>query len=219
MCGILGIISKDRIALRKAVEMLKNLEYRGYDSAGFVTMEGFVRKCVGKIENLLNGGEEIFSNFFMMHTRWATHGKVSEINAHPHSDCENNIFIVHNGTIENYEELKKELLLYHHTFKSETDSEVFAHFFEDRLKKGFEIKEICREIFKRFKGTYAVLVYIKNLKKLVAIKNGNPLVIGIGNDKIFFASDVYAFCEYTNRVIVLDDCNFVVVDLKEFQYF
>ncbi|MEM0481236.1 MAG: class II glutamine amidotransferase [Candidatus Aenigmatarchaeota archaeon] len=211
MCGILGIISKNAISAKEAINLLKNLEYRGYDSAGLVTKEGKVVKTVGKVDNLLNKVDGLSSSLFILHTRWATHGKVSERNAHPHFDCEKNIFIVHNGTIDNYEEIKKELK--NHTFYSETDSEVFAHFFEQKLKEGKNIKEICKEIFEKFKGTYAVLVYIKNLNKVVALKNGSPLVIGISKDKIFLSSDVYAFSKYTNRVIILEDYNFAEIEV------
>lgn len=215
MCGILGIISNRLIKANEAIKILKNLEYRGYDSAGFVTKEGIVKKVVGKIDNLLNNCEEISSNLFIMHTRWATHGKVNEINAHPHYDCEKNIFIVHNGTIENYEEIRNELISLGHKFISETDSEIFAHFFEQKLKENKSIREICKEIFEKFKGTYATLIFIKNLNKVIAIKNGSPLVIGIGNEEIFFASDVYAFSDFTNRVIILDDYNFIEVDIEK----
>lgn len=211
MCGIFGIISKNAISAKEAINLLKNLEYRGYDSAGLVTKEGKVVKTVGKVDNLLNKVDGLSSSLFILHTRWATHGKVSERNAHPHFDCEKNIFIVHNGTIDNYEEIKKELK--NHTFYSETDSEVFAHFFEQKLKEGKNIKEICKEIFEKFKGTYAVLVYIKNLNKVVALKNGSPLVIGISKDKIFLSSDVYAFSKYTNRVIILEDYNFAEIEV------
>lgn len=212
MCGILGIVSKNEIEVKEALRMLENLEYRGYDSAGFVTKEGLVKKCVGKVDNLLLDVDGIKSSLFVLHTRWATHGKVNEINTHPHFDCEKNIFIVHNGTIDNFEEIKQELINFGHRFISETDSEIFAHFFEQRLKEGKSIKEICLEIFKRFKGTYAVLVYIRNLNKVIALKNGSPLVIGIDNDRIFLASDVYAFYEKTQRVIILDDYEFVEIE-------
>ncbi|MEM5828206.1 MAG: class II glutamine amidotransferase [Candidatus Aenigmatarchaeota archaeon] len=213
MCGIIGVISKDKYPVRKAIEMLKRLEYRGYDSAGYVTSNGTIFKCIGKVDNLFSKCDSEIANIIIAHTRWATHGKVNEINAHPHYDCEKNIFIVHNGTIENYEDLRKELESLGHKFVSETDSEIFAHFFEQRLKENRSIKEIAKEIFERFKGTYAVLVYIKNLNKVVAIKNGSPLLIGIDENRIFFASDAYAFSEETNKVVVLDDYNFVEVDL------
>ncbi|MEM5830136.1 MAG: class II glutamine amidotransferase [Candidatus Aenigmatarchaeota archaeon] len=213
MCGIIGVISKDKYSVKKALEMLKRLEYRGYDSVGYVTSNGKIIKSVGKVDNLLSKCDSEEANIIIAHTRWATHGKVNEINAHPHFDCEKNIFIVHNGTIENFEELKKELESLGHKFVSETDSEIFAHFFEQRLKENRSIKEIAKEIFERFKGTYAVLIYIKNLNKVIAIKNGSPLLIGISENKIFFASDAYAFSEETNKVIVLDDYNFVEVDL------
>ncbi len=217
MCGILGIISKNPISVLEALKRLKRLEYRGYDSAGFATREGFVLKRKGEIDSLIKEVKEKYSNLrsniIILHTRWATHGKVSDINAHPHTDCTGNIFVVHNGTIDNFEEIKKELIKKGHKFMSETDTEVIAHFIEDRLKEGKDMKEIAKEIFKKFEGTYAILVLFRNKNKLYAIKNGSPLVLGMDKDTVYIASDVYAFLDKTQRIIVLDDYEFVEIEL------
>lgn len=208
MCGIIAIISSKPFDVSEGLKRLKRLEYRGYDSYGFFSDEG-IYKRVGRIElNNIKGKTRIFIG----HTRWATHGIVNEINAHPHTDCTNNIVIVHNGTIDNYKELREYLEKRGHLFKSETDSEIFAHWFEDGLKNKKSIKEIVLEIFESFKGTYAVIVYIKNLNKLIAIKNGSPLVVGLGKDKLFIASDVYAFLDETQEVIILEDYEFLEVE-------
>jgi len=208
MCGIIAIISSKPFDVSEGLNRLKRLEYRGYDSYGFFS-ENTIYKRVGRIE--LDGikGE---TRIFIGHTRWATHGSVNEINAHPHTDCTGNIIIVHNGTIDNYKELREYLEKIGHVFKSETDSEIFAHWFEEGLKNKKSIKEIVLEIFEKFKGTYAVIVYIKNLNKLIAIKNGSPLVVGLSKDKVFIASDVYAFLDETQDVVILDDYEFLEVE-------
>jgi len=207
MCGIIAIISQRPFDVSEGLNRLKRLEYRGYDSYGFFS-DKEIYKRIGRIE--LDGvkGE---TRVFIGHTRWATHGVVNEINAHPHMDCTGNIVIVHNGTIDNYKELREYLEKRGHVFKSETDSEIFAHWFEDRIREGKSIKEIVLEIFEKFHGTYAVIVYIRNLNKLVAIKNGSPLVVGLGRDKIFIASDVYAFLDETQDVVMLDDYEFLEI--------
>jgi len=217
MCGILGIVAKQEFPIVEALKRLKRLEYRGYDSAGFATKEGFCLKKVGLIDDLIKVVQEKYnglkSNLIISHTRWATHGNVSDMNAHPHFDCNKEIFIVHNGTIDNYKEIRKELEEKGHRFWSETDSELFAHYFEQGIKEGKSIKEIVEEIFEKFEGTYAVLVIFKNQNKLIAIKNGSPLVMGIGEDVIFLASDVYAFLDKTQRVIVLDDYEWIEIKI------
>jgi len=207
MCGIIAIISSEPFDVSEGLSRLKRLEYRGYDSYGFFS-DRETYKRVGRIE--LDGikGE---TKVFIGHTRWATHGVVNEINAHPHLDCTGNIVIVHNGTIDNYKELREYLEERSHVFKSETDSEIFAHWFEEGLKDKKPIREIVLDIFEKFKGTYAVIVYIKDLNKLIAIKNGSPLVVGLGRDKIFIASDVYAFLDETQEVIILDDYEFLEI--------
>ena len=221
MCGILGIISEKKdISLLEAVERLKRLEYRGYDSAGLVIREGLVIKKAGEIEKIKKIIEEKFSdvktNLIICHSRWASHGEVSDINAHPHFDCDKKIFVVHNGTIDNYEEIKEELRKKGHKFYSETDSELIAHFFEEKIKESKDLKEVVLEFFEKFKGTYAAIIYFKDLNKVLVIKNGSPLVIGLDekNKRIYISSDIYAFIDKTNKVITLDDYNWAIFDLK-----
>ena len=209
MCGILGIISKERIPVLEALKRLKRLEYRGYDSCGFATKEGFIIKRKGQIDDLIKEIKEKYlklrSNIIISHTRWSVFGEVNDINAHPHFDCKREIFVVHNGTIDNFEEIKRELEDKGHKFYSQTDTEVIAHFIEDKIKEGKDLKDIAKEIFDKFKGTYAILVLFKNKNEIWFIKNGSPLVIGIGDKEIYLASDVYAFIDKTQNVIVLDD--------------
>ncbi len=209
MCGIIAIISTKDFDILDGIKRLKRLEYRGYDSYGFYA-GSILYKRVGKIK--LDGISRK-SKIFIGHTRWATHGKVNERNAHPHTDCMGNIIVVHNGTIDNYKELKKYLEERGHKFLSETDSEIFAHWFEEGLRSGKDIKDIVLEIFKKFKGTYAVISYIKSHNKLVALKNGSPLVVGIREDKIYIASDVYAFLDATQDIILLDDYEFLEISI------
>lgn len=210
------MVSKNPFRLEEGLKRLKRLEYRGYDSVGFVTDNGIKLKKAGDIDSLFSCLSKEYLekeiNTFIGHTRWATHGKVNDINAHPHTDCEENIYVVHNGTIENYKELKEYLIKKGHIFKSETDSEIFAHWIEDELKEGKDIKDIIKSIFENFKGTYAVLVYIKNKNKIIAIKNKSPLVIGIKDNRIYIASDVYAFLDDTQSIIVLDDYEWVEIE-------
>ena len=217
MCGILGVVSRKEISILDALERLRRLEYRGYDSAGFATKEGFILKKVGDIDNLVKFVKEKYpnlsSNIIILHTRWATHGKVSEINAHPHTDCRERIYVVHNGTIDNYIELKEELEQRGHRFKSETDTEVIAHFIEDRLEMGWDMKKIVKDMFDHFEGTYAILVMFRNENKIYAIKNGSPLVLGLDEDTVYIASDVYAFLDKTQEVVILDDYEFVEIEL------
>ncbi|MEM0379420.1 MAG: class II glutamine amidotransferase [Nanopusillaceae archaeon] len=209
MCGIVAIISEEFFDISEGLERLRRLEYRGYDSYGFCSDKTIFKK-VGRIEKIDFKGK---SKIFIGHTRWATHGKVSEINAHPHYDCNKEIFVVHNGTIDNYLELKNYLVERGHKFVSETDSEIFAHWFEEELKNGKEIKEIVLDIFKNFYGTYAVIIYLKNLNKIVAIKNGSPLVVGLDKNTIYLASDVYAFLDKVENIITMDDYEFLIINL------
>lgn len=218
MCGIIGIVVskgaiKERLGsiLRKC---LKNLEYRGYDSVGFAIInwdnEIIVRKSKGKIDEVSRklGFNDYDGHTGIAHTRWATHGKPSDVNAHPHIDCTRKIAIVHNGVIENYQELKRELLIKGHVFTSETDTEVIAHLIEEYKKKGVSTYEALKEAIRRLKGAYALAVIDKDEPgKIFFARNTSPLVIGIGKDRgiMFIASDIPAFLDYTNHVIVLND--------------
>jgi glucosamine--fructose-6-phosphate aminotransferase (isomerizing) len=216
MCGIIGYIGKNN-ASSIILEGLKNLEYRGYDSVGvaFITPEGVVvKKDKGKVEEVhekLNFLEHE-TNLAIGHTRWATHGKVSKENAHPHTDCDSKIAIVHNGIIENYQELKENLISSGHIFKSETDSEVISHLIEEELKKGKNFEEACCFAFSKLKGTFAVLAIKEDEHKIIAVRRESPLVLGIADHGYFAASDIPAFLQHTKQVIYLYDYDFVILD-------
>lgn len=211
MCGIVGYIGKEE-ALPILMGGLKALEYRGYDSAGVVVFsknEIKERKTVGQVEVLekaLGGGEDFRGNLGIAHTRWATHGVPSEANAHPHSDCSRRIFLVHNGIIENYKELKNYLADRGHTFKSETDTESVAHLIEDFLKEGKDFKTALFDTLKMIRGAYALAVVDANHPEILyAAKLSSPLVIGVGKGENFLASDPSAIIGKTRDFIYLKD--------------
>ncbi|MBI3486316.1 glutamine--fructose-6-phosphate transaminase (isomerizing) [Candidatus Daviesbacteria bacterium] len=203
MCGIFGLVGSDKNAASVVLEGLKCLEYRGYDSWGVgVASNGQIKidKHSGKIGNsLLNLPE---GSFAFGHTRWATHGKVTDINAHPHLDCSGKISVVHNGIIENYQQLKLELK--NHRSISETDTEIFAHIVED-LRKKHSLKEAVRLGFLKLKGLSAFLVAEADSETLIAVKNGSPLVIGLGDKENLVASDAHSLIPLTRKIIFLED--------------
>ncbi len=221
MCGIVGYIGKNK-ALPILMEGLKRLEYRGYDSAGFSIAEnGKIKtvKAVGKVSELEGkaNGMEAGATVGIAHTRWATHGKPSIANAHPHSDCTGDIYIVHNGIIENYKELKEELLKRKHKFSSETDSEVLAHLIEEfHCKESLE--ESVRKSLLLVRGTYGIVVMSrKEPGRLIVARNGSPLVLGIGNQEFVIASDVAAIIRHTDQVIYLNDGELANVTADDFE--
>lgn len=212
MCGIIGYIG-ERQVLPVLLEGLRRLEYRGYDSAGVVFLEDRkinVIKVKGRVFDL---EEKIFSNVpqkpeapGLGHTRWATHGEPSDENAHPHLDCKGNLAIVHNGIIENYYELKKELLKKGHKFKSATDTEVIVHLIEDYVNAGLELKSAFFSALKRLKGAYAIaLISNENPEFIIVARNQSPIVIGIGEKENFMASDIPALLPFTKDVLFLND--------------
>jgi glucosamine--fructose-6-phosphate aminotransferase (isomerizing) len=213
MCGIIGYVG-DREIVPILVEGLRKLEYRGYDSAGICVLDSGVLKAVkkeGKISELEK--EEslrwISGKAGIAHTRWATHGKPDEINAHPHFDCENKIAIVHNGIIENYQALKKILIKEGHTIKSETDSEIIAHLIE-KFYEG-DLEEAVTKALELIEGAYGLAVLSSKEEKIIAAKKGSPLVIGIGDDEMFVASDVSPILGYTNKIIYLSDGEIAII--------
>jgi glucosamine--fructose-6-phosphate aminotransferase (isomerizing) len=213
MCGIIGYIGKKN-AVSVVLEGLKRLEYRGYDSAGiaFFSDKGIeVRRCTGKIKELttLLESENPSSHTTIGHTRWATHGRPSEENAHPHRS--NGVVLVHNGIIENYLSLKKKLIENGYQFTSETDTEVLCHLIEDYAKR-YPLEDAVREAMKEVKGAYALAVIKEDEPdKIVGVRKDSPLVVGIGNGEFFVASDVSAFLNYSNDVIFLEDGEMVVL--------
>ncbi len=217
MCGIVGYIG-DTVAAPVIFESLKRLEYRGYDSYGFATLhnnEFFVKKDKGKISDAsFESFPEMLPGFMGVgHSRWATHGIPSEENSHPHLDCKGNFLVVHNGIIENYQELKSELKRNGHTFKSDTDTEIIPHLIEEFAELGFE--EAVKEAVGRLKGRYAIVALSRNSDKMIGVRRGSPLIVGIkDSDKreYFLASDIPAFLDHTNNVMYLDDDEMVIID-------
>ena len=216
MCGIIGY-KGNKNAVEIVIEGLKRLEYRGYDSWGmaWIDKRGLnILKKVGKIGKI-ECPKDKNSNIAMGHTRWATHGGVTKLNAHPHHNETKSVAVVHNGIIENYQELKKELAQEGHKLVSETDTEVLPHLIESYLEK-YDLEEAVARSIKRLKGSYALIAMSKESKKLVAARSGSPLVVGVGKNEFFIASDVPAFINYTKDVIFLDDDELIVFndDLK-----
>jgi len=208
MCGIVGYVG-DKSALPILVEGLKRLEYRGYDSVGIavISKDIIIKKCKGKIKDLeafLKGREISESHVGISHNRWATHGAPTNINAHPHPDCSGDIAVVHNGIIENFSELKKQLIREGHKFKSQTDTEVISHLVE-KYYKG-DLKEAVSKTLKDLKGSFALGVISKNEPdRIVAARKESPLIVGIGEGENFIASDVPAILGHTKKVIYLED--------------
>lgn len=218
MCGIIGYIGK-RPALPILLEGLKRLEYRGYDSAGLVILNNKITcvKTSGRVADLEDkiGARRIDGCLGVAHTRWATHGEPNEINAHPHSDCGGNIWVVHNGIIENYRELKDDLVKKGHKFLSETDSEVIAHLIEEERKTGKSLEESVRCALNKIRGTYGLVVVDKSEhNKIVAARLSSPLLVGINKDEYFVASDAAAVVPYTREVIYLDDGELAVLSAE-----
>jgi len=209
MCGIVGVISNRNVS-KMLLDSIKKLEYRGYDSVGMIVCSDekkiCIKKDVGKIEEV-NGKvnfSELTGNVGLAHSRWATHGGVTKENAHPHTDCKGSISIVHNGIIENYSELKDELIGKGHKFESETDTEVVAHLIEDNYNGNIE--EATKKALKRIEGSYALgIISVKEPDKLIAARNESPLVIGVGDNENFIASDVPAVLSNTKKIIYLDN--------------
>jgi len=217
MCGIVGYIGPKKV-VPVIIEGLRKLEYRGYDSAGIaVVTEGGkleIRRAPGKLRNL----EEVIQKspiegtYGIGHTRWATHGRPTEENAHPHRDCKGEIVVVHNGIIENYLELKERLQSEGHKFATETDTEIVAHLVEKNSQGGVPLEEAVRRSLKELRGIYAlVFLSAKNPHKIVAARLGPPSVIGLGQGEYFVASDIPALLEHTRQIFFLADGDIAVL--------
>lgn len=210
MCGIVGYIGK-REAYPILIKGLHRLEYRGYDSAGIAILgnELNVYKCKGKVADLENfaAGKDVSGTIGIGHTRWATHGEPNDINAHPHYSESKNLVIIHNGIIENFAPLKAELINRGHHFLSETDTEVLIHLIEDIQKnENLDLFEAVRVALNEVVGAYAIVILDKeNKDRLIAAKKGSPMVIGIGDEEFFIASDATPIVEYTKNVVYLED--------------
>jgi glutamine---fructose-6-phosphate transaminase (isomerizing) len=214
MCGIVGIVASQEFSSKSLLERLRRLEYRGYDSYGY-QMSSAVRKHVGMIEI---GGRLEAGRVGIAHTRWATHGGVTLPNAHPHLSCDGRIAVIHNGIIENYIEIRNELRRQGHRFVSETDSEVIAHFIEEGLRAK-PIRAVFTDIFRRFQGTFGILVKIAGAEEIYALKRDSPLVLGLADGTNLVASDIYAFSDLTDRAVFFDNEEFAVIRARDFQFF
>jgi len=228
MCGIICYCGK-RQAIPILLNGLKRLEYRGYDSAGFAIVanggsnkngksyKNIVVKARGRVSQLekKNEGMELKATFGIAHTRWATHGKPSQINAHPQTDCSGRISVVHNGIIENYLELKTQLIEKGHNFKSETDTEVIAHLIEECFDG--DLESAVMKSIERLSGTFGLAVVHADVDHQVVIaKRGSPIIIGIGENEYFAASDSNALSPYTNKMIYLSDDEIAVLNSDDY---
>lgn len=212
MCGIFGYIGPRKNAPEMIFSGLKGLEYRGYDSWGIsIKLNGKItsEKHVGKIGN--TGLSLPQSSIGIGHTRWATHGGVTIENAHPHLDCTQEIAVLHNGIIENFQQLKDELMKKGHTFSSQTDTEVVPHLIEEYLKEA-DFPTAVRETFVRLKGLNAIVAVHAASEAIVGAKNGSPLIVGVGEGEYFIASDAVEVVKYTKNVVFIEDNQLVVLD-------
>jgi len=218
MCGIVGCVAEEPVA-EILLEGLKRVEYRGYDSAGIATIwQGSlsIRKGVGRVSEIeqsrnLSG---LKGNIGMAHTRWATHGGVTDQNAHPHASCKELVAVIHNGIIENYLPLKKALAGKGHRFRSETDTEVIAHMIEEEYGRVHDPMRATMAVTKKLKGQFAIAVMFQDRPDvMIGARKDAPLIVGIGEGKMFLASDVLAFIGHTDRTIFLD--NYEVVELTK----
>jgi glucosamine--fructose-6-phosphate aminotransferase (isomerizing) len=215
MCGIIGYIGSKPV-VPVLLDGLRRMEYRGYDSAGvaLVSPEGIaLRRSAGKLVNLENVLREDPADgiYGVGHTRWATHGRPTEENAHPHRDCTGRIVVVHNGIIENYMELKQELRAQGHEFKTETDTEIVAHLVEREMRSD-GLEEAVRRALKLMRGMFAlVLVSVEDPEKIVAVRNGPPIIVGLGQDEFFVASDIPAILSHTRDIVFLGDEEMAVI--------
>ena len=212
MCGIVGVLGfGDK--KEELIGSLKLLEYRGYDSSGIAVIKDgrlFLAKKKGKIKAMerLVAKTDLHSLVGIGHTRWATHGQPSDVNAHPHIDCKGNFAVVHNGIIENYLDLKEELVRKGHKFRSQTDTEVIAHLVEEYYDG--DLFSTLKRVLERLKGSFAVcLISVKEPNKIVGARKSSPLVVGLTDDKVIFASDITPILRFTKQVVFLEDGDIV----------
>ncbi len=222
MCGIVGYIGS-RDAAPLILESLRKLEYRGYDSAGIAVLnqgEVAIRRCEGKLSNLatLLGRQPMSGPVGIGHTRWATHGRPSETNAHPHRAGD--VVVVHNGIIENYLELKEQLIKRGTQFSSETDSEIVAHLVSEKIDRGMDFLDAVRRTLREIRGSYALLfLNRRDPQRLIVAKNSTPIVIGWGDGETFIASDIPALLDYTRKVTFLEDGEIGEVSVGSYRLF
>src|SRR3712207_1516177 len=216
MCGIVGYVGNKQV-VPVILDGLRKLEYRGYDSAGIAVVdEGQqldIRRAEGKLRNLEEAIrlKPLDGTYGIGHTRWATHGRPTEENAHPHRDCTGRVVVVHNGIIENYLELKRELQQQGHVFKTETDTEIVAHLVEREMRDD-GLENAVRRALSHMRGMFAiVLVSVDDPEKIVAARNGPPIVVGLGDNEFFVASDIPAILAHTRDVVFLADGEMAVI--------
>ena len=223
MCGIFGCVLKNGEAAPVIHAALKRLEYRGYDSVGEAIIHEnklFIKKDQGKIDDVhaRHNLDDIPGRVGVGHTRWATHGAPYQVNAHPHTDCAGQVAVVHNGVIENFAELRRELEDLGHVLRSKTDSEVIPHLIEEKLKQGLTLLEALRQAANRLEGSYAIaVVSVKEPNKIFCARKESPLVVGVAEDAVYCASDIPAFVPLTNRVVVIENGELVVLNDKGYE--
>ncbi len=222
MCGIYGYVGRGTAA-PVLLEGIKKLEYRGYDSVGMGTLSerGFsVKKDIGAVEEVHKKVNflDLPGTMGVVHTRWATHGGVTKENAHPHLSCGGKVLVVHNGIIENYAELKKDLEQKGCRFVSQTDSEVIPHYMERKMAEGREITEAIVDFLYEAKGTFAILLMVEGDDKIYALRRDSPLVLGIGKGEYYLASDIYPFSSLTNKAIFFDNDEWAIVDAQGYLF-
>lgn len=225
MCGIVGYVGEQN-AVPVLISGLKSLEYRGYDSAGVAVLDNNnligIRKTKGKVDNLRNLllNEPIAGKVGIGHTRWATHGAPSDMNAHPHFSNDDKIAVVHNGIVENYQELKVELEAKGYKFRSETDTETVAHLVDDFYKQGNDLLEAVRKTLEKIEGSYALGVLCTDYPdQLIAARKESPLIVGIGKGENFIASDIPAILNYTKDAYILEDKELALVKADAIELF
>jgi glucosamine--fructose-6-phosphate aminotransferase (isomerizing) len=222
MCGIVGYIGS-RNAADVITKGLHRLEYRGYDSAGVAVVNGKLaaKKCKGKVATLetLIKNDPLTATVGIGHTRWATHGEPNDINAHPHYSGDHKFALVHNGIIENYDAIKKDLLRKGHTFDGQTDTEVLAHFIEEiHRTTGVAFPEAVRLALNQVTGTYGIAIVHEDFpNQIIVARKGSPLLIGVGENEFFVASDASPVIEYTNKVVYLDDGEMAVINRNGYE--
>jgi glutamine---fructose-6-phosphate transaminase (isomerizing) len=220
VCGIVGYIGR-REAIPVLLEGLRSLEYRGYDSAGLAVIHRNrlqVTKTAGRVQDLRDRvSDRTRSTVGIGHTRWATHGEPNEVNAHPHTDTEGRIAVVHNGIIENAEQLRDTLTARGVKLASDTDTEALAHMIAAEASPGTSLEDAVRRTLRHVEGTYGLVVLdLRNPHELVVARNGSPIVLGIGESEMFVASDVAALVRYTKQVVYLDDAEVATVHASDF---
>ena len=223
VCGIIGIISGKGNIASLIVKGLKCLEYRGYDSAGAATVYNhklFVKKDKGKIDDINKniGLDSLPGDIGIGHTRWATHGVPDKINAHPHTDCTNSIAVVHNGIITNFMDIKERLLKKGHIFKSLTDTEVIPHLIEDHVSSNPNYLNAVINTVKELRGSFALgIISVYAPDTLICVKQESPLIIGVGENTMYCSSDISSLAPFTNKVIVLDDGELVILKYNSYK--